>query len=604
MTNTDISRTLKNISAAYQILGENRFKIIAYDRAADSIEHATSEVKDLWDDGKLDTIPGVGPTIAAHLDELFRTGRVKHWDQVFSKIPEAVFPLLSVPGIGPKKAYKLVKELGLKGAKTAIDDLARAAKKGTIAPIEGFGERSQDVIYEGIGTYKKGAVKANRMPLPVADSLAQAVIAHLEKHPAVVRADALGSLRRQVATVGDIDIAAATTRPKDVVSHFLAYPHEKVIEKGPGGATLLLSNGRQVDLRIQKPASYGSMLQYFTGSKNHNIKLREYALSRRMSLSEHGIKSVKDGSMRTFQTEEAFYRALGLSFIPAELREDRGEIEASKAGKLPKLVTLSDIRGDLHVHTDYDLTSSHDLGEHSFIQCLRKAQSLGYSYIGISDHNPRLGGHKESDIVAIMKKRKTYYEQQYSSWKKSTQKQDRLPQLRSGVNGRVQYFLMCEVDILPDGKLALPRDAFAYVDAVIVSLHSSFTQDRQTVTNRLIGGMTAHPKVRILGHPTGRLLGSREGVDADWQKVFTVAKEHGIALEVNAYPTRLDLPDALVYDAVKQGVKFCINTDAHRIENMDSMRYGVSVARRGWGRRDDIVNTLNYNEFRRWLLKI
>lgn len=590
MTNLEIAELLRKVAAAYLILGENRFRIIAYDRAADSIEHLTSEVKDYWDDKKLEDIPGVGGGIASNLDELFRTGKSSHWEKVLGSVPEAIFPLLLVPGLGPKKAYTLVKELNLKSAKTVIADLEKAAKAGKIEGMEGFGEKSQSVILESIATYKRGAIKENRMPLPYADQIAREVMAHIKKVGGVERIDALGSLRRQVSTIGDVDIAVATNKPEAILEQFLTFPHQKVVDHGPRGATLLLSNGRQVDLRVQTPEAYGAMLQYFTGSKNHNIQLRSLALDQGLSLNEYGIKSVKTGNVKKYSTEEAFYKAIGLPYIAPELREDRGEIDAAKKGKLPSPIELSDIRGDLHTHSSYDLQSSHDVGKNSIAEMLTKAASLGYAYIGFSDHNPRITGQKESDIVDIMKRRKDKYEQQYSSWKDREKK-------------RVQYFLMCEVDILPDGSLALPEKAFEYVDAVVVSLHSAFTQDRDTVTKRIIRALKTHPKVRIFGHPTGRLLGSREGVDADWPKVFDVVKEHDIALEINAYPERLDLPDTLVFDAVKEGIKLCIDTDAHAAEHMDLMRYGVSVSRRGWAQKRDIVNCLDYNNFRTWLIE-
>jgi len=271
-----------------------------------------------------------------------------------------------------------------------------------------------------------------------------------------------------------------------------------------------------------------------------------------------------------------------LPYIEPELREDKGEIEVAGAGKLPKLVELSDIKGDLHIHTKYDVESSHDIGSNSLSEHVDRARELGYEYLGISDHNPSIAKHSSSQIAAIMKKRKSYYE---------------------GHNKGFGVFVMCEVDILPDGKLALPHEAFEYVDAVIVSIHSSFGQDRTTVTQRILHAFEAHPKVRIFGHPTGRMLGSREGVDADWPHVFEAAKKHDIALEVNAYPERLDLPDSLVYDAIKMGLRFVINTDAHAVDHMNLMRYGVSVARRGWATKDDILNSLSYNEFKKWLLK-
>jgi DNA polymerase (family 10) len=590
MTNLAIAELLRKVAAAYLILGENRFRIIAYERAADSIEHLTSEVKDYWDDKKLEEIPGVGGGIASNLDELFKTGKSAHWEKVLGSVPEAIFPLLLVPGLGPKKAYALVNELKLESAKTVIADLEKAAKAGKIASMEGFGEKSQSVILEAIATYKRGAIKENRMPLPYADEIAGEVIAFIQKSGAVERIDALGSLRRQVSTIGDVDIAVATNKPEVVLEKFLTFPHQKIIDHGPRGATLLLANGRQVDLRVQTPDSYGAMLQYFTGSKNHNIQLRSLALEKGLSLNEYGIKNVKTGKTKHYATEEAFYKAVGLPYIAPELREDHGEIDAARKAKLPSLITLSDIKGDLHTHSSYDLHSSHDLGKNSIAEMLSKAESLGYEYIGFSDHNPRLANQTKQDIVDIMKRRKEKYEQQYSSWKNREKK-------------RIHYFLMCEVDILPDGSLALPDEAFEYVDAVVVSLHSSFMQPRPQVTERLVRALTTHPKVRILGHPTGRLLGSREGVDADWPKVFEIAKKHDIALEINAFPERLDLPDTLVFDAVRMGIKLCIDTDAHAAEHMDLMRYGVSVSRRGWAQKRDIINTLGYNDFKQWLMK-
>lgn len=590
MSNLEIAQLLRKVAAAYQILNENRFRIIAYERAADSVEHLTSEVKDYWDDGKLEEIPGVGGGIASNLDELFRTGASKHWVYVFAQVPSGVFPLLLVPGIGPKKAYALVNELKLGGEKTVIADLEKAAKAGKIATMEGFGEKSQSVILDAIASYKKGQIKENRMPLPYADAIAREVIAFVKQAGHIKRVDVLGSLRRSVSTIGDIDIAVSTEEPTKVLDHFVTFPHQKIIDHGSSGATMLLHNGRQVDLRVQKPDSYGAMLQYFTGSKNHNVRLRELALRQGKSLNEHGIKDVKTGNVRSYESEESFYKAVGLAYIPPELREDKGEIDMALKDSLPTLVNLKDMKGDLHVHTNYDLSPSHDLGRNTFGEHLSKAETLEYEYIGISDHNPSVSNHSEKEIIDIMKRRKDKYEQLYSSWKNRERK-------------RTQYFLMCEVDILTDGTLALPIGAFDYVDAVVVSLHSGFTQDRKTVTQRILSAFSYHPKVRIFGHPTGRLLGSREGVDANWHEVFAAALDRDIAMEINSFPERLDLPDALVYDARSKGLKFIIDTDAHAVEHMDLMRYGVSVARRGWAQKRDILNTLGYNDFKKWLFK-
>jgi DNA polymerase (family 10) len=585
------------MAAAYQILDENRFKIIAYERAADSIEHLTSEVKDLWDDKKLSEIPGVGPAIVGHLDELFRTGKVKHFESVMGKVPQSVFPLLSIPGIGPKKAYKLVKELHLKNEKNAVQDLEKAVNAHKIAPIEGFGEKSEDDILQNIKTYHKGAVKEKRILLFEADRISDDVIKFLTKHHEVKQVDALGSLRRKVATIGDIDIAIMTEKPDDAIAYFCTYPHKKIIEQGPTGASLLLHNGSQVDLRVQEEASYGAMLQYFTGSKNHNIKLRTYALTKGMSLSEYGIKlsgqktenrKQKAEFILPFDTEEKFYNYIGLDWIPPELREDHGEVEAAIQHKLPRLVEPSDIKGDLHLHTSYDLEPSHDLGANSIEEVLDQAQTLGYDYIGISDHNPSVGNHTDGQIVAIMKKRRDFYTNHIAAWNKTH-------------HTSIHAFISLEVDIKPDGTLAFPENAFEFVDFVIASVHSSFNLSKTEMTKRILRALTSNPKVKMLGHPTGRLLGKREGYEADWPEIFTLCKEHDIALEINASPYRLDLPDALVYDAVKLGCRFSVNTDAHSVSEMVMMKYGVSVARRGWAKKSDIINAFGYNEIKEWL---
>lgn len=588
MTNLQLATLFRNIAAVYQITGENRFRIIAYERAADSIEHLTSEAKDYWDDGKVNEIPGVGPTIAAHLDELFKTGHAKHFEKTLASIPASVFPLLLVPGIGPKRAFKLVKELHLTNEHTVVKDLLAKATLGKIAGMEGFGEKSEEELIKNINTYLKGSIKENRINIRDADEIAGSIKEFLLANKHIKQVDVLGSLRRRVATIGDIDMAIMTDDPVGSIEYFCTYRHEKIIEKGPTGASLLLTNGRQVDLRVQEEDSYGAMLQYFTGSKNHNIKLRTYALTKKCSLSEYGIKEGKKGTIRKFSSEEAFYGHLGLQYVPPELREDRGEVEAAVRHKLPTLVKEDEIKGDLHIHTNFDLESSHDLGMDSLEEILDKAASLGYSYIGISDHNPSVGNHKAKEIVSIMKRRKEYYEQQYTSWAKKN-------------NNSVHLITMLEIDINPDGDLALPIEAFEYIDAAIISVHSSFQLPREEMTKRMIKAVTAHPKVRIIGHPTGRLLGKREGIEIDWRELFPILRERDVALEINAHPYRLDLPDALVYDAVKQHVPLIIDSDAHEKSEMDNMQYGVSVARRGWAEKHDICNTLSYNEFIRWL---
>ena len=591
MTNIEIAKLLRKVAAAYVMLDEDRFKIIAYERAADSIEHLSSDAKDVWDDDKLDTISGVGGTIRGHLDELFRTGTVKHFENTFKRVPNTVFPLLDIPGLGPKKAYKLVTALHLEKSPDIIKDLTKEAKLGHVAPLDGFGEKSQEQILSGIELFAKGALKENRMILPEAEGIAELIIGHMKTSREVLGIEPLGSLRRKVSTVGDIDIGVATKRGEKVLDHFLTYPHAKLIERGPAGASVLLKNGRQVDLRVCDPSVFGSMMQYFTGSKNHNIALRTLALSKGWSLSEYGLKRVSSGKITPCPDEKVLYGNLGLSYIPPELREDQGEIQGAMEHDLPDLVNTIDIRGDLHLHTSYNLEPSHDLGADSLATILKKAELSLYEYIGISDHNPSIANHTEKQIISIMKERKAYYEHQYSSYTKSTQSK------------RIHLLIMLETDILPDGKLALPKEAFASVDGVIASIHSSFMQTKEEMTKRVTTALNFHPKVRIFGHPTGRLLGKREGYELDWGKIFDVCRKRDIALEINAHFMRLDLPDVLVREAIRHGVKLVIDTDSHAADQMYLMKYGVSVARRGWATKHDIMNTRNYAGFRKWLLK-
>ncbi len=600
MTNQEIARLLRDVSVALTLEGANRFRILAYEKAADTIEASTADMKDLWKQGKLSELPGIGSAMISHLDELFEKGKVDHLENILKKVPSTVFPLLRVSGFGPKKAYKLVTIFKLKDPNTVVKDLIEAAKSGKIAPIEGFGEKSQQEILASLNRFLAGQGKKERMPLPIASSIADNLIIYLKKHQDTMDAMYLGSLRRLVATIGDIDLAVVTTNPKGLIDWFLAYPKkEKLIEKGPTGASILLDNGKQVDMRVCNPVNFGAMLQYFTGSKNHNVKLRELALQKGLSLNEYGMKPINkvkslklkvqsyDKKLKLYQfaKEEDLYGALGLPLIPPELREDRGEIEVGLKNNLPKLVKLSDIKGDLHIHSNYDLSPSHDLGASSIEEILKQADKLGYEYVGISDHNPSYTNHTTDQIIAILKARKRKFEQILASTKIT----------------RVHLFIMLEVDILPDGKLPLPQEAYDHLDAIIVSIHSSFNMDREIMTKRILSGLS-HPKAKIFAHPTARLIGSREGIQANWTEIFKFCLENKKALEINAHPSRLDLPDQLVYEAKKTGVKMVIDTDSHDVSQMELMRYGISVARRGWAQENDILNTLTYNKLKDWLL--
>ena len=581
MTNKEVARLLKEVSAALEVKGGNRFKIAAYDRVATAIEHATSEVKDLWDDNKLQEIPGIGVNLSAYLDELFRKGKVAHFERIFRNLPPAMFEFLEIPGIGSKTAYKLCRELKIKEAKTALPRLKEALKAGKIRLIEGFGEQSEKDILEGLESLKK---HSERMLLPFAWELAQKVIEYLARGKIGVRIKPLGSLRRMAATVGDIDLAVATTQPKKAIERFVSFPEVKeVVVSGGNTARIIHHNGRQIDLKTMNPQAYGALLQHFTGSKQHNIHLREIAQKKGLSLSEYGIK--KGGKIKKYAAEETFYQALGMAWIPPELREDTGEIEAAQKKELPQLVELKDIKGDLHVHSNFPIEPSHDEGADTFEVLLNKAQELGYEYLGLSEHNPSSSQHNSNQIIEILKRKKEEIDKlNYSRVKKLS----------------VYALNSLEIDIKPDGSLALPEKALKYLDFAIASIHSSFKMSRQEMTRRVLTSL-AHPKIKILGHPTGRKIGEREGYELDWEKIFAFCLKNNKYLEINAWPNRLDLPDTLVREAVKIGVKMVINTDAHAVGQLDLMPYGVAVARRGWATKNDIINTMGYNELKKAL---
>ncbi len=586
MSNQNIAKLLENVASAYIIKDEKkfRFQIIAYQKAADTISHLNGELLDYYKDDKLGQLPGIGPTLKSHLIELFQTGKVKHFEWVLDKIPPSVFILTDVPSIGPKTAYKLVSEFDLNNSQTVLKNLIDVAKHGKIAAIPGFGEKSQSDIVRAINEFKEGKGKTTRMVLPYAFEIAEKITNYLKSERSVERVEALGSLRRRVSTIGDIDFAVATKKPKKVIEHFVNYPYkERIIEKGTVSASLLVSGGRQIDLLIQPIESFGSLLQHFTGSKNHNVHLREYALKKGLSLSEYGIKNLKtnDKKLKKISSEEDFYKYLGLSWIPPEIREDQGEIELAAKAKLPKLVKLEDIKGEFHIHSSFPIEPSHDLGRSTMEEMLEKAISLGYEYLGFSEHNPSTSKHSKDQMFNLIKKRNAKIEQLKLRYK------------------NIRILKLLEVDILPNGDLGIDDKSLELLDFVIVSIHSVFKMNRNDMTKRVLKGLS-HPKAKIFAHPSGRLLNSRYGYDLNWQELFSFCNKNNKALEINSWPTRLDLTDSAVKQAKEAGVKMAIDSDSHHVEHMDLEKYGVFVARRGWATKNDIINTMSYNDLLDW----
>lgn len=588
MSNQEIAKLFRNIAAAYAIKDDKKFhfQILAYQKASEAISATTSELQDLYKERRLDILPGIGVTIKSRLEELFRKGSVSYFNHVLKDIPKSVFVLLDVPSIGPKKAYKLTKELSLNNPEKAIDRLIDAAQKGKIAKIPSFGEKSEKDILQTLLEYKKGKTKTARMVLPYAGEIAEKILDYIKKCPAVIKAAPLGSLRRMMPTVGDIDIAIASNKPKDAIEHFVLYPYkERVIEKGPSSASILTSGGKQIDLMVQSPERFGALLQHFTGSKNHNVHLREYALKKGLSLSEKGIKrKTSNGKwkMEDYDSEEKFYNALGMDWIPPEIREDTGEIELAIQRKLPKPIELSDIKGDLHIHSNFAIEPSHDLGHNSIKEMVEYAKKLKYEYIGFSEHNPSVSKHTKSQIYSLIAKRNETIEQINMS------------------NKNIRVIKLLEIDIATNGSLAADDKSLNLLDGAIVSIHSSFKTNKKEMTKRAISGLS-HPKAKILAHPTGRMLNERTGYDLDFDLLFDFCKKNNKALEINAWPNRLDLPDSLIRQAVKYDVKLVINTDSHSIPEMNLMKYGVAMARRGWVTKSGIINTLTYNDFIKWL---
>ncbi len=588
MTNVEIATLLRHVAAAFTIKDERKFhfQIVAYQRAADSIQNTTTQISDLVKEDKLDEVVGIGASLKSHLEELVKTGTVKHFETVMKDVPPTVFPLLDVPGFGPKKAYRLVMEFKLKNPKTVIQDIEKLANSGKIAGLEGFGIKSQELVLQHVDEFKKGSGKATRMLLPFATEVAEKLIEYLKKSPDVVHAEPLGSLRRKSTTVGDVDIAVATKKPEKVIEYFVNYPYkERIIEKGPTSSSLLTTGGHQVDLLTQPVEAWGSLLQHFTGSKHHNVHLREVALKKGLSLSEYGIKKLSSQSDKRelYDDEKKFYNAIGLDWIPPEIREDRGEIEAALNHTLPHLIELSDMKGDLHIHSSYNLEPSHDLGKNTMQEMLDKAKELHYEYLGFSEHNPSLSKHTKAQVLSILQKRAEYIEKIRSS------------------NKNIRVFNLLETDILPSGELAIDEKSLETLDATWVSIHSSFGGTTDQMTKRVLAGLS-HPKAKVLSHPTGRLINERTGYQLDWDKIFDFCKTHNKALEINAWPERTDLPDTLIMEAIKNGVTMVIDTDSHAVSHMDLMQYGVWNARRGWSEKKDILNTLAYNEFKDWLV--
>ena len=568
MNNWEIAHMFDEIADLLDILGENPYKARAYRRAAHKLGNAYLDVEELAEEGRLQEIPGIGSALEKKIEEYLKTGELKYLTQLRKKVPTSLRQLLLIPGIGVKTIQIIYQHLGI----TNLQDLEVAARKKLLRELPGIGVKTEQAIMRGLEVH---VLRRRRMLLHHAFAIAGEIESHIkDKLPGLARLQIAGSLRRGKETVGDLDFIAAADNPSPVVDAFTTAPFvNDVVAAGEVKATIMTKWGVQADLLVVKPEFIANALQHFTGSKEHNIALRGIAREQGFKISEHGIHC--DGQVTAPATEEELYRQLGMSYIPPELREGRGEIEAAQSGVLPNPLEVDDIKGDLHVHSEWSD------GVNTLEELAQSARERGYRYLAVTDHSRSLYVASGLTEERVLKQRK---------------------EIRHLNKGFTDFHLLAgiEVEILPDGSLDFEDELLAEMDIVIASVHSGFNQDRETITRRVVSALQ-NEHVDIIGHPTGRLLGRRDPYDIDVDLLLDVAAETGTALEINASPDRLDLNDEYVHQGKELGVRFAVNTDAHDVYYLDDMRYGVLQARRGWAERNDIINTLTFEQLSDWL---
>ena len=563
MKNREIARMFSEIADILEIKEGNVFKIRAYRKASLNIDALTRDLAELSHKELLE-IPGIGDDLAAKVEEYLQTGAMAMHDQLKQEVPAGVFTLLAVPDLGPKTAKAIYDALQVAN----LEELERAASEHRLVGIRGIQQKTEENILKGIAAVKRGR---ERQPLgqmlPAALDLVQA----LKARAPVERIEIAGSIRRRRDSVKDIDIVATSPDPSGVMEVFVNLPQVSAVSmRGPTRASVAIRDGVQVDLRVVEPESFGAALAYLTGGKQHNVRLREMAVKRGLKINEYGVFREQDNLRLGGENEEDVYRLLGLPFVAPELREDRGEIEAALAGKLPQLVTRADIRGDLHVHSKWSD------GAHDVAALAEAARQRGLSYLAITDHSQGLAVARGLSAERLLE-------------------QGREIKALNRQQGGFRLLHGTEMDILADGSLDFPDEVLQKLDIVIASIHSGFAHSRERLTARIVAAMR-NPWVSMIAHPTGRILGEREAYQVDMEEVLQVAKETGTALEINCYPLRLDLNDIHVRRAKELGVAIAINTDTHASLQFDTLSYGISVAQRGWLEKGDVLNTLELPE--------
>ncbi len=571
LTNREVAAKFDLIADLLQIRGDNIFRINSYRNAAQTIRDLPRDLYAIQAEGRLTELPDIGGAIAAKIEELLTTGEIKFLKELAEEVPVSLAELLQINGVGPKKVKLFWEELGI----TTIDQLKAAAEAGQLQKLSGMGKKSEQKILEGIAAL---ANRTNRISIGVALPIALQILNDLLQMPQVIKGDIAGSLRRRRATIGDIDILVAAEDAAPIMDAFVSRSDVgRVLGHGPTKSSIELVQGLQADLRVLPPERYGTALSYFTGSQAHNIRLRELALKQGLSLNEHAFTKT-DGSNEEIlcATEAEVYEVLGLPWIPPELREDRGEIEAALRGELPTLITESDICGDLHMHTTWSD------GKNSIEEMVTAAKERGLQYVVITDHSQSLGIANGLSVERLLAQ------------------QAEIRRINALMGEDFHILHGTEMEIRADGTLDYPDEILAQLDFVIASLHVGLRQERDQITKRILNAIQ-NPHVDMIGHLRGRLIPEREGADMDIDAILASAAKHGTILEINANPRRLDLDESHARHAQDLGVRLAINTDAHDTAQLDVMHFGVSNARRGWIRPETVINTQDASQFLNWL---
>jgi DNA polymerase (family 10) len=567
VNNPQVVEIFQGIAGLLEIKGEQRFTVVAYQRVARTIDKLPTELEQMLRDGQdLKAIPGIGKAISQKISELVSTGKLDFFERLRSEFPDGILEVMRVPGIGPKTAKKLWDELGV----TSVAQLEGAILNGSLASLPRMGAKKAESILQALAARE---ARTDRLQITRAMPAAERVVEALrEQCPGIVRLVIAGSLRRYEETIGDINLVCTSNNHADVLGALVALPNvTRVLDSDDTSASVMLSEGLVVKLRVVEDARFGSVLRHLTGSRRHNGMLQEHAIQRGLSLNEHGITDASSGTLEEFASEEALYTKLGLEYIAPELRIGLGEIDAAGTSSLPRFVELTDLRGDLHVHSDWSD------GRDPLELMVAGAKERGYDYVAITDHSAGRG-----IANGLTPERLESH-------------QSELRRVEAAIGG-IKVLSGSEVDILADGSLDYPDDVLATLDWVVASIHSGLSQPRETMTERIIKAMQ-NPHVTAIGHLSARMLGERKGIDADFEAIFVAAAETGTVLEINASPERLDLRDSHVRRAMELGVIMAIDSDAHTVARLDNQKYGVAIARRAWCEAHHIVNTLPTKAF-------